>query len=182
MEFKKTIELQYDNLKATALCKAKNDVRFYLTGIYIGDGFVAATNGHMALICIEPDTVGMDVIIPGDAIDSLIRKVGNKSKIKTTLLHQIDDEFWCLNHGGNFEMFRLIEGKYPDIKRVDIPKPTEIQFKEFPSFNFTYLGIFQKVAKIYKQGYPFIYPTTERDRAYIEITENVHGILMPCRI
>lgn len=50
MEFKKTIELQYDNLKATALCKAKNDVRFYLTGIYIGDGFVAATNGHMALI------------------------------------------------------------------------------------------------------------------------------------
>lgn len=182
MEFKKTIELQYDNLKATALCKAKTDVRFYLTGVYVGDGFIAATNGHMALLCNEPDSVGMDVIIPGDAIDSLIRKVGNKSKIKTTLLHQIDDEFWCLNHGGNFEMFRLIEGKYPDIKHVDIPKPTEIQFKEFPSFNFTYLGIFQKVAKIYKQGYPFIYPTTERDRAYIEITENVHGILMPLRV
>jgi len=182
MEFKKTIELQYDNLKATALCKAKNDVRFYLTGIYIGDGFVAATNGHMALICIEPDTVGMDVIIPGDAIDSLIRKVGNKSKIKTTLLHQIDDEFWCLNHGGNFEMFRLIEGKYPDIKRVDIPKPTEIQFKFYPKFNLEYLSIFQKVAKVYKQAFPSFYPTTENHSAYVEITSDVHGILMPCRI
>ena len=182
MKFKKTIELQYDNLKATALCKAKNDVRFYLTGVYVGDGFVAATNGHMALICIEPDTVGMDVIIPGDAIDSLIRKVGNKTKIKTTLLHQIDDEFWCLNHGGNFEMFRLIEGKYPDIKRVDILKPEDIQFKEFPRFNFEYLVIFQKIAKVFNRISPVIYPTTENDRAFIEITDDVHGILMPFRI
>lgn len=182
MEFKKTIELQFDNLKATALCKAKSDVRYYLTGIYVGDGFVASTNGHMALLCNEPDSVGMDVIIPGDAIDSLIRKVGNKSKIKTTLLHQIDDEFWCLNHGGNFEMFRLVEGKYPNIKRVDIPKPTNIQFKDYPRFDLTYLGIFQKVAKVFRQGYPIIYPTTETNSAYVEITNDVHGILMPCRI
>lgn len=182
MNFKKTIELKHKNLKAASLCKAKNDVRYYLTGIYVGDGFVASTNGFLALICDESDSVGMDLIIPGESIDSLIRKVGNKTRIETTLLHQIDDEFWCMSHAGHFEMFRPIEGKYPDIKRVDIPKPTEIQFKFYPKFNLEYLSIFQKVAKVYKQAFPSFYPTTENHSAYVEITSDVHGILMPCRI
>ncbi|MFW2080677.1 hypothetical protein ACNPQK_06860 [Acinetobacter guillouiae] len=182
MKFKKTIELQYNNLKATALCRAKRDVRFYLCGVYVGDGFVAATNGHMALICNEPDSVGMDLIIPGEAIDSLIKKVGNFPITKITKLHQVDKEFWLLEHNGTVELFRPIDGKYPDIKRVDIPKPTEIQFKFYPKFNLEYLSIFQKVAKVYKQAFPSFYPTTENHSAYVEITSDVHGILMPLRV
>lgn len=182
MKFKKTIELQYKNLKAAALCKAYRDVRFYLCGVYVGDGFIASTNGHMALLCNEGDAKGMDLIIPGEAINSLIKKVGNSPIGEITKLHQIDKEFWMLDHSGTMEIFRPVEGKYPDIKRIDIEKPSDIQFKDFPHFDFTYLGIFQKVAKIYKQGRPLVYPTTEHARAYVEITENVHGLLMPCRI
>lgn len=76
MKFIKTLELQYKNIKAAALFKASRDVRFYLCGVYIGDGFIASTNGHAALICDEPETVGMDLIIPAETINSLIKKVG----------------------------------------------------------------------------------------------------------
>ena len=60
MKFLKTIELQYGDLKAASLCKAKNDVRFYLCGIYLGDGFISATNGHVALIINEENLNGFD--------------------------------------------------------------------------------------------------------------------------
>lgn len=181
MDFKKTIELQYNNIKATALCSAKRDVRFYLCGIYVGDGFIASTNGHILLICEETEATGMELIIPSEAIASLIKKVGNNPMHETVFLHQIDDEFWCLEHTGSYELFRPVEGKYPDIKRVDIAKPTNIQFKEYPRFNFEYLNIFQKVAKIYNVYSPQIYPTTENDRAFVEIKDDVHGVLMPMR-
>lgn len=182
MEFKETIELEYNNIRSTALCKAKNDVRFYICGVYVDDGFIASTNGHILLMCEEPETKGMDLIIPAEAIDSLIKKVGSNPSSEKVLLHRIDEEFWCLEHIGSFELFRPVEGKFPDVKRVDIQKPTDIQFKEYPRFNLEYLNVFQKVAKIYKVAFPYIYPTTENDRAFIEITNDVHGVLMPCRI
>lgn len=182
MEFKKTIELQYKNIQAAALCKAKFDVRFYLCGIYVGDGFLASTNGHILLMCDEQDTKGMDLIIPSEAIDSLIKKVGKNPMMKTVYLHQFDDEHWLLQHNSSYELFKPVGGKFPDIKRVDLEKPTDIQFKEYPRFNLEYLNIFQKVAKIFNVSFPYIYPTTENDRAFIEINDDVHGVLMPCRI
>lgn len=181
MNFIKTIELQYKNLKAAAMFKASRDVRFYLCGIYVGDGFIAATNGHAALICEEGDTTGMDLIIPSETINSLLKKVGNKPAVKTTSLHQIDGEYWLLDHSGSYELFKPVNGKYPNIKKVDIAKPTDIQFKEYPRFNLEYLALFQKASLVYDKQYPTIYPTTEHDRAFIEITDNVHGILMPMR-
>ena len=102
MEFKKTIELQYKHIRSAALCKAKNDVRFYICGIYVGDGFIAATNGHILLMCNEPDAKEMNLIIPAEAIDSLIKKVGNNPLTKTVLLHQFDDEHWLLDHVGSY--------------------------------------------------------------------------------
>lgn len=182
MEFKKSIELKYKNIQAAALCKAKFDVRFYLCGIYVGDGFVASTNGHILLICEEPEANGMDLIIPSEAIDSLIKKVGKNPIFKTIFLHQVDEEYWLLQHVESYELFKPVDGKYPDVKRVDLKKPTDIQFKEYPRFNLEYLTIFQKVAKIFNIFSPYIYPTTENDRAFIEITDNVHGVLMPCRL
>ncbi len=171
MNFIKTIELQYKNLKAAALFKAKRDVRFYLCAVYVGNGFIASTNGHVMLICEELEASGMDMIIPAEAVDSLIKKVGNHPLTKTTKLHQVDDEFWLLDHNGAYELFKPVNGKYPDIKKVDIAKPTEIQFKDYPRFNLEYLSLFQKAAQIYRTEFPTIYPTTEKDRAYVEITK-----------
>lgn len=183
MKYIKSIEVQYSHLKAASLCKAKSDVRFYLCGIYIGDGFIAATNGHIALIANEESTKGMDLLIPAETIESMVRKVGNNPLIKTINVHQIDDEFWVLENNGSYELFKPMSGKFPDIKRIDIEKPKDINFKEYPSFDFAYLGLFLKVGKVLGlRESPNIYPTTEKDSAYVELTSEVHGLLMPRRI
>lgn len=184
MNFLKTIELQYKHLKALSLCKAKSDVRFYLCGIYLGDGFMASTNGHIALIIDEENLNGFDLILPNEAVNSLIRKVGNNPKVKTINLHQLDDEYWVLDHQGSLELFKPIDGKFPDIKHVDIEKPKDIQFKDYPKFNFEYLDIFMKVYKTLgcKGLSPTIYPTTEEKPAYVELDSSSHGLLMPMRL
>ena len=185
MKFKKTIELQYSDLRACALFKASNDVRFYLCGIHIGDGAVVATNGHTLLVCDEPNADGMDLIIPADAIASIIKKVGTRHNIKSILLHEIEDsEFWLLQHvNGSYELFKPLDGKYPAWKRVDIPKPEKYTAESFPQFNFDYLNDFLKVAKIYGNviSQPKLFPTTVNERCYVEIDDRVHGIIMPMR-
>ena len=183
MKFKKTIELQYNDLRACALFKASNDVRFYLCGIHIGDGAVVATNGHTLLVCYEPNADGVDLIIPADAIASIIKKVGTRPNIKSILLHQIEDsEFWLLQHvNGSYELFKPLDGKYPEWKRVDMPKPEKYTAESFPQFNFDYLNDFLKVAKIYSIYQPKLFPTTENERCYVEIDDRVHGIIMPMR-
>lgn len=183
MRFIKTVELQYCDLKAAALCKAKNEVRFYLCGVYLGDGFISATNGHVALIINEENLKGFDLIIPSETIDSLVRKVGNTPMLKQVNLHQLEDGFWLLDHNGSYELFKPIDGKFPDVKKIDIQKPIEIQFKEYPSFDFVYLNMFLKVNKALGFNVsPRVYPTTENGAAYVELTEKAHGLLMPRRI
>ena len=186
MKFKKTIELQYNDLRACALFKASNDVRFYLCGIHIGDGAVVATNGHTLLVCDEPNADGVDLIIPADAIASIIKKVGTRPNIKSILLHEIEDsEFWLLQHvNGSYELFKPIDGKYPAWKRVDMPKPEKYTAESFPQFDFDYLNSFKKVAQIYagnSVAQPRLFPTTANDRCYVEINDRVHGVIMPIR-
>lgn len=182
MKFIKTIELQYKDLKAASLCKAKNDVRFYLCGVYLGDGFLASTNGHVGLIIDEPNLNGFDLIIPSETIDSLIKKVGNSPMLKTVELHKLDDDFWLLDHNGSFELFKPLDGKFPDIKKIDIEKPKDIKFKDFPVFDITYLNLFLKVGKVLGLSIsPTVLPTTETGCAYVDITDKAHGLLMPRR-
>lgn len=182
MKFLTTVELQYKDLKAAALCKAKSDVRFYLCGVYLGDGFIASTNGHVGLIIDEESLSGYDLIIPAETIESLVKKVGNTPMLKTVNLHQLEDGFWLLDHNGSYELFKPIDGKFPDIKKIDIPKPKEIMFKEFPIFDITYLNLFLKVAKTLGLNHsPNVLPTTETGCAYVDITDKAHGLLMPRR-
>lgn len=182
MEFLKTYSLPYQDLQACLIFTAKQDIRFDLCGIYVGQGIIAGTHGHAALICEAPEVEDADLIIPREAIISLIRKLGKSKSIKSVALHKIDDDFWLLQHADVLEIFRPISGKFPDIKRVDIPKPERYTAEEFPTFNFDYLLDIRKAASIY-MGFvaPKIYPTTSNGTAYIEINDRVHGLLMPAR-
>ncbi|SSV74930.1 hypothetical protein [Acinetobacter baumannii] len=55
MNFKKQVSLTYKHLQATSLFAAQREVRFYLMGVLVKDGMMAATNGHCALICDAPE-------------------------------------------------------------------------------------------------------------------------------
>ena len=182
MKFKKEFEIKYSHLKAAFLFSAKFEVRFYLVGVLLKDGMIAATNGHAALICDAPDVPNVELIIPRETIDSLIKKLGSKPKKDILTVRQIDDEFWLIDYQyGIFEFFRPIDGKFPDIKRVDIQKPTEPP-KEFVQFNLDYIQMFIKAAKVLNITYPMFYPTGANTTSYVELTNDVHGILMPIRV
>lgn len=188
MKFKKTVELQYQDLQSCALFKASNDVRFYLCGVYVGAGAIVATNGHTMLLCDEPEVIDLDLIIPKEAIDYFIRKVGKNPKVKKVSLRQID-EYWMLKHINqhgheSIEVFYPVTGKFPDFKRVDIPKPEQYAAKNFPRFNFDYLGLFRKAAVMHGgvADQPTLMPTSVEGSCYVEINDRVHGIIMPMRI
>lgn len=181
MEFLKQVSVKYSHLQAALLFAAKIDVRFYLTGVLVKDGMVAATNGHCALICNSDDVSGMEIIIPRIAIESLIKKLGKNPMQDVITISQIDKEFWLMDYKNDvFEMFKPIDGKFPDISRVDIAKPSEAP-KEFVHWNLDYLHMFMKCAKTLKVLYPKFFPTAHDKSTYVELNEEVHGILMPIR-
>lgn len=49
------IEICSEILKSAMLCKAKNDVRYYLNNLYIDHDEIVATNGH---ICFKAPITG----------------------------------------------------------------------------------------------------------------------------
>ncbi|OTG87835.1 hypothetical protein [Acinetobacter sp. ANC 3813] len=182
MEFKKTYAVRYKDLRACLLMTANKDVRKYLCGVYVGQGMVAGCNGRMALICEEPDLKDLELVIPKSSIISLAKKLGQRDSIEYVQLHQIDEQFWLLQHENNYELFEPIEGKYPNIRGVDIPKPEKYTAEAFPVFNLDYLLAFRQAAAVYLRVLtPKLYPTTTNGSMYIEINERIHGILLPMR-
>lgn len=74
MNFKRQVTLTYRHLQATSLFAAQREVRFYLMGVLVKDGMMAATNGHCALICDAPEVQDIEVIIPIEIVKSFIKK------------------------------------------------------------------------------------------------------------
>ncbi|WP_336152156.1 hypothetical protein [Acinetobacter sp. 99] len=181
MEFLKQVTVKYSHLQAALPFAAKNDVRFYLTGVLVNDGMIAATNGHAALICDSDDAQGLEIIIPRLAIESLIKKLGKNPMHDVITISQIDKEFWLMDYKNDvFEMFKPIDGKFPDIKRVDVSKPTQPP-SGFVHYNFDYINLFIKCAKSLNVAFPKFFPSDAGKAVYVELCEDAHGILMPLK-
>ena len=60
-------------LKAVSLAAAKKDVRYYLNGVMVRNGELAATNGHMALL-IKSESIKSDgeYIIDNDTLKMIV--------------------------------------------------------------------------------------------------------------
>lgn len=173
---------RYKYLRAAVIHTAKNDVRFYLTGVYLGDGFISATNGH-TMIMIEDDILGLGLIIPRETILSLIKKLGTRKDYELSIESK-DDGFGLISCNGEFELFEFIEGKFPDVKRVDVPEPTK-PVACWNTYDADYVKDFQKSLHILQgnpHSSPLIKSTGENTSAYVCLNNNAHGILMPMRM
>ena len=172
---------RYKYLRAAVIHTAKQDVRFYLCGVYLGDGFICATNGH-TMIMIEDDILGLGLIIPRDTILSLVKKIGTRRDHELSIEIK-DDGFGLISCAGEFEYFKFIDGKFPDLKRVDVQEPAE-PVACWNTYNADYVKNFQKSLHILhgsSHGSPMIKQTGENTSAYVCLTDNAHGILMPMR-
>ena len=110
----------------TAFAQASQDVRYYLNGVLlVSEGKTlrtVATDTHRLACCeitLEKDTPAVQVIIPRKTVRELIRLLPEDD---TPVKVQFSDTQVCFTYGSVRFLSKLIEGKFPDYKRV---LPTE---------------------------------------------------------
>ena len=123
-------------LKAVMLAAAKKDVRYYLNGVMVRNGELAATNGHMLLI-IKSDSIKSDgeYIIDNDTLKMIV--TSHKGIKGDNRVEVIDS---MTTTGGSKISINPVDGKFPDVNRV-IPQETS---GEIAQFNAEYLLACQK--------------------------------------
>ena len=135
-------------LKAVMLAAAKKDVRYYLNGVMVRNGEMAATNGHMLLL-IKSEKIKSDgeYIIDNHTLKMILTvhkgiKGDNHVEVKdgtTTGIGRIS--------------ITPVDGKFPDINRVIPQDPSG----EIAHFNYEYLLACQKVnGEFLDNKYPWI--------------------------
>ena len=123
-------------LKAVMMAAAKKDIRYYLNGIVVRNGELAATNGHMVLM-IKSDCIKSDgeYIIDNDTLKMI---VASHKGIKGDNRVEVVDSMTIT---GNSKIhITPVDGKFPNINRV-IPQETS---GEIAHFNYEYLLACQK--------------------------------------
>ena len=123
-------------LKAVMFSAAKNDVRYYLNGVMVRNGEMAASNGHMALI-IKSDGIKSDgeYIIDNDTLKMIV--TSHKGIKGDNRIEVIDG---VVTTGKSKVHITPVDGHFPDVNRV-IPQESS---GEIAHFNAEYLLACQK--------------------------------------
>lgn len=183
-----TVKLEY--LAAAVLATANFDVRFYLQGVAIGNGIVAGTNGHLAVI-IEDETLKdvPQMIIPKEAIQWLLKKLNSEMKgiCNDVTIEKFDDVRFLMKYRSArieaYEIFIPIDGKFPDVMRV--MKIPEVSAAASPLVDFSYMKIIAKAKQVLTgsrtESISMKY-TSQNEQIYFPLgNEKWHGIIMPMR-
>ena len=167
-------------LKAVMLAAAKKDVRYYLNGVMVRNGEMAATNGHMALM-VKSEGIKSD----GEYIidnGTLKRVVTSHKGIKGDNRVEVIDG--VVTSGNRKVHITLVDGKFPDVNRV-IPQETS---GEIAHFNAEYLLACQKANGEFLGGkYHWVkLQHNGQDGAKFESEDDngnkLVGVVMPVRI
>ena len=165
-------------LKAVMLAAAKKDVRYYLNGVMVRNGEMAATNGHMALI-IKSDGIKSD----GEYIidNHTLKMIVNSYKIVTG---DTPVEVKYGTTGIGRISITPVDGKFPDVNRVIPQEPSG----EIAHFNYEYLLACQKANEEFldrKSVYIKLQHNGQSGAKFESDDENDNkliGVVMPIRI
>ena len=180
-------------LKAALICTAKQDVRWYLTGVAVKDGAVSSTDGHRMFTCEIDVPKDYEIIIPRDALTLFLKQVKKEHLDLHAQITQVKDEVYKLQvvnlKKGELlfveQLFKQIDSKFPDVKKV-IPNPIERQ-ECMPYYDWKYLVDFQKIAEILGgcNGYFGLIVTGKNTSSVIDLSltnfKNAIGVVMPKR-
>lgn len=167
-------------LKAVMFSAAKNDIRYYLNGVMVRNGEVAATNGNMALI-IKSDDIKSDgeYIIDNDTLKMIVTvHKGIKGDNRIEVIDGV------VTTGKSKVHITPVDGKFPDVNRV-IPQETS---GEIAHFNAEYLLNCQKAnCEFLGRKYAHIkLQHNGKDGAKFESEDKegnkLFGVVMPVRI
>ena len=111
-----------DRLTMTAFAMASQDVRYYLNGVlFVVEGKklrTVATDTHRLACCevdVDDENTPMQAILPRKTVRELIRLLPEDD---TPVRIQFTDLQVCFSFGNITFMSKLIEGRFPDYKRV----------------------------------------------------------------
>lgn len=143
------IEISADLLRGAQACVGKNDVRYYLNGIFLSkSGDILSSNGHVGFISKHKTQVNEDVLIN---IESAIPK-----KADLVAINIYDDGNIVFECAKNRETFKKICGcvvsigkdqKYPDVRGL-IPSIEKITPKNNINIRGEYISIAQKALEV----------------------------------
>ena len=167
-------------IKAVSLAAAKDDVRYYLNGVMVRNGEMAATNGHMALL-IQSDDIKSDgeYIIDNDTFKMIL--TAHKGIKGDTRIEVIDG---AVATGNSKVNITPLDGNFPDVNRV-IPQKTS---GEIAHFNYEYLLVCQKANGEFfgsKGAYIKLQHNGNKGAKFESEDEdgnNLIGVVMPVRI
>lgn len=142
----KSFKIDARALKAASITTAKNDVRYCLDGILIGDGRLVSTDGHRMTVVepkcksdldkMKPEIFKVFGSVPTSAINAEFIYLSDTSGVVMFTNNRMEK----LNKVVRFE---VIEGKFPDYKRV-IPK-CEPSAMEQVGINLDYIADVKKI-------------------------------------
>ena len=167
-------------LKAVMFSAAKNDVRYYLNGVMVRNGEMAATNGHMALI-IKSDGIKSDgeYIIDNDTLKMIV--TSHKGIKGDNRIEVIDG---VVTTGKSKVHITPVDGHFPDVNRVIPQEPSG----EIAHFNAEYLLACQKAnGEFLDHKYPWIKLQHNGNKGAKFESEDedgnkLIGVVMPVRI
>lgn len=167
-------------LKAVMLAAAKKDVRYYLNGVMVRNGEMAATDGHMMLL-IKSESIKSDgeYIIDNDTLKMIV--TSHKGIKGANRVEVIDS----MTTTGSSKIFITpVDGRFPDVNRV-IPQETS---GEIAHFNYEYLLACQKSNEEFtcsKNAYIKLQHNGQSAAKFESEDENDNkliGVVMPVRI
>ena len=141
-------------LKAVSLAAAKNDVRYWLNGVMVRNGEMAATNCQMVLL-IKSESIKSDgeYIIDNDTLKMIVTAhKGIKGDNRVEVIDSV------ATTGSSKISITPVDGKFPDVNRV-IPQKTS---GEIAHFNYEYLLNYQKANEEF----------LDRKNVYIKLQHN----------
>ena len=167
-------------LKAVMFSAAKNDVRYYLNGVMVRNGEMAATNGHV-LLFIKSEKIKSDgeYIIDNDTLKMIV--TSHKGIKGDNRIEVIDG---VVTTGKSKVHITPVDGHFPDVNRV-IPQETS---GEIAHFNAEYLLACQKAnGEFLDHKYPWIKLQHNGNKGAKFESEDedgnkLIGVVMPVRI
>lgn len=162
--------------------------------VSIGDGWMGASNGT-ALVIVERDIFkGCDYLLSGDDVCALYKQI-----LSTQVIHDdcfVDGfELRIVSDTEAIAVININQGEYEhsinlmgynrvDFKKVDINKPDTVSLMtmQVPHFNPDLLSLFLKSGSYFAGSsieFLRIIPTGLNSPIYVEMTNYMHGLLMP---
>ena len=140
------INIKFNILQAAIICAPRQDIRYYLNGVYITPKKVVSTDGHRLFAY---DVVAVEdfkpFILPRETITDLAKLLTPERKRNGVVDFEVLDGQPRIVCGKYAIEFDPIDGKYPDFQKV-IPKQKKA--RAHSRFNWKYLYDFDRIDKL----------------------------------